>query len=137
MKFLVILVLLVIIVGIGILGYRMYDRKKYDYTISEDDLKNMKATVYEDINYTGKFVPFPVGKYSNEEIINYENRLFENNMASSIQIPQYLEVILYENDNLTGSSQKFVDSVPNLVDHGWNDRMTSLEIKLKDNVKVI
>jgi hypothetical protein len=82
---------------------------------------------FADKNMRGVFTSLTPGKYTSTQIS------LPIKTISSISIPENIEVVLYSNDNFTGKSILVKDSVSNLVEHGFNDQVVSIEIIQKDN----
>jgi Beta-1,3-glucanase/Carbohydrate binding module (family 6)/Secretion system C-terminal sorting domain len=90
------------------------------------------STMYKDCNYTGTAVNLPVGDYN---LAALQSRGILNDDVSSLKVNSGYEVVLYENDNFTGSSLT-VGSAGNscLVNNplgtgNWNDKATSLRVR--------
>ncbi|MBX0291825.1 carbohydrate-binding protein [Hymenobacter sp. HSC-4F20] len=90
------------------------------------------STVYKDCNYTGTAVNLPVGDYN---LAALQSRGILNDDVSSLRVNAGYEVVLYENDNFTGSTLT-VGSAGNgcLVNNplgtgNWNDKATSLRVR--------
>jgi predicted alpha-1,6-mannanase (GH76 family) len=90
---------------------------------------NQYATVYKDCNYTGGGVPLRAGRYTLSNLIAAGVR---NDDISSIRVASGYRVILYWDDNFTGSSLSLTVDDGCLVDNGWNDKVSSIEIVAAD-----
>ncbi|MBC7485252.1 MAG: carbohydrate-binding protein [Cytophagaceae bacterium] len=90
------------------------------------------ATVYKDCNFGGYAVGLPVGNYAYGDLYA---RGIANEDISSIKVNGGYEVVLCENDNLTGATLT-VPAGENscLVGQGWNDRTTSLIVRTATGV---
>ncbi|OON66037.1 carbohydrate-binding protein [Hymenobacter sp. CRA2] len=90
------------------------------------------ATVYKDCNYSGTAVGLPVGDYTLGAL---QSRGVLNDDISSLTINGGYQVVLYENDNFTGSSLTLTASngclVNNVLGTGnWNDKATSMRVQV-------
>ncbi|TLM94099.1 beta-1,3-glucanase family protein [Hymenobacter jeollabukensis] len=90
------------------------------------------ATMYKDCNYTGTATALPVGDYTLSAL---QSRGILNDDISSLKVNSGYEVVLYENDNFSGSSLT-VGSAGNscLVNNAlgtsnWNDKATSVRVR--------
>lgn len=85
------------------------------------------AIFYKDCNYTGSFaVGLNEGTYT---IAQLSAKGITNKDISSIKITSGYEVVLYKNDNFTGSYAGYTADVACLVSSGWNDSTASLRIR--------
>ncbi|RAK68178.1 beta-1,3-glucanase family protein [Hymenobacter edaphi] len=90
------------------------------------------ATMYKDCNYLGTATALPVGDYN---LAALQSRGILNDDVSSLKVNSGYEVVLYENDNFSGSALT-VGSAGNgcLVNNplgtgNWNDKATSLRVR--------
>jgi hypothetical protein len=79
------------------------------------------VNLFYDANYQGNRTACGEGQ------INSLGFGVDNNI-SSIQVPSGWAIIVYDGQNLTGQSRTFTSSVTNLVQYGWNDRISSVYI---------
>jgi hypothetical protein len=85
------------------------------------------AIFYKDCNYTGAFaVGLNEGTYTKAQLIA---KGITDKDISSIKITPGYEVVLYKNDNLSGTAAGYTTDVSCLVSSGWNDSTTSLRIR--------
>lgn len=87
---------------------------------------NDKITCYRDINYKGKSVSYGVGMHDWGEI--RKNAPGDDDI-SSVKVPQGLKVTLAEHPKLQGRKLVFLKDEPNLVNHGFNDVVSSLKVE--------
>jgi hypothetical protein len=90
--------------------------------------KNMQevANFYKDCNYYGFANGLAVGNYNLSQL-NAAGIL--DNDLSSLQVAEGFKVVLFDGDNFTGSSITITDDNSCLVGNGWNDKVTSLQVK--------
>jgi beta-glucanase (GH16 family) len=90
------------------------------------------TTVYKDCNFGGNAVSLPVGNYAYGDLYA---RGVANEDISSLKVNSGYEVVLCENDNLTGATLT-VPAGENscLVAQGWNDRTTSMIVRAASGV---
>jgi hypothetical protein len=85
------------------------------------------AIVYKDCNYTGTYaIGLNVGSYT---IAQLTAKGITNKDVSSIKITSGYEVVLYKNDNFTGSFAAYTADVSCLVSSGWNDSAASIRVR--------
>ncbi|RSK44233.1 carbohydrate-binding protein [Hymenobacter perfusus] len=89
------------------------------------------ATVFKDCNYTGTAVSLPVGDYN---LAAMQARGILNDDISSLTVNGGYQVVLYENDNFTGTSLTITGGNTCLVGNtlgtgNWNDKATSLRVQ--------
>jgi hypothetical protein len=82
------------------------------------------ATVYKDCNYAGTSIGLDVGDYN---LTRLRSLGVQDDDISSIRIKQGYKVLLYQDDNFTGSST-VVNGDLSCFDATWNDRVTSIRI---------
>ena len=87
--------------------------------------------MYKDCNYTGTAVGLPVGDYN---LAALQSRGILNDDVSSLKINAGYQVVLYENDNFTGTALTLTASNTCLVNNvlgtgNWNDKATSLRVQ--------
>lgn len=85
--------------------------------------QNNRVVVYKDCNYRGERREVPVGEYR-----SLKNLKIDNDSVSSMQIPQGLELTIFENDNFGGSNTRITQDVP-CLDRNWNDKTSSLSVR--------
>lgn len=78
--------------------------------------------IYENCNYSGKKYFLSAGSYS-----KYQMKI-ENDMLSSMQIPNGMRVTIYEHDNFKGSSSTYTSDIACLP-ATWNDNTSSLVVE--------
>lgn len=81
------------------------------------------VTVYEDCNFRGKSRALAVGTYNNVRSLN-----IRNDSISSIEIPDGLQIVLYEHENKRGAST-ILSSTVSCLNRQWNDKASSLEVR--------
>jgi hypothetical protein len=89
------------------------------------------ATVYKDCNYTGAAVSLPLGDYN---LAAMQARGILDDDISSLQVNSGYQVVLYENDNFTGTALTLTAANSCLVGNAlgtgnWNDKTTSLRVQ--------
>jgi len=89
------------------------------------------ATLYKDCNYTGTAVSLPVGDYN---LSAMQARGILDDDISSLTVNGGYEVVLYENDNFTGTALTITGGNSCLVGNAlgagnWNDKVTSLRVR--------
>ena len=89
------------------------------------------ATMYRDCNYTNTPVTLPVGDYN---LAALQSRGIFNDDISSLQINSGYQVVLYENDNFSGTALTLTASNSCLVNNpigtgNWNDKTSSLRVQ--------
>ena len=85
------------------------------------------AIFYKDCNYTGTYaVGLNEGSYT---IAQLTAKGITNKDVSSIKITSGYEVVLYKNDNFTGSFAGYTGDVACLVSSGWNDSAASIRVR--------
>jgi len=92
--------------------------------------QNGIATVYKDCNYTGYAVSLPVGNYT---LADLQAKGILDNDISSVKVQNGYEVVLYANDNFSGSSTTLTADDTCLVDNSFNDTATSLRVRAITN----
>jgi hypothetical protein len=80
------------------------------------------VTLYEDCNYSGKSKTLEAGTY------NLSQMRIDNDVLSSMQIPQGMKVTIYEDDNFRGRSKTFYNNV-SCLDKEWNDMASSIVVE--------
>lgn len=84
------------------------------------------AIFYQDANYLGaRSQSIPVGNYTLSQL---QARGVSNDWASSLRVPPGRTVIMYQNDNFTGTSWTF-NADTSYVGSAANDQMTSCKIQ--------
>jgi hypothetical protein len=81
------------------------------------------ACFYRDAGFRGDYFCLRAG----QELRSIPYGL--NDEISSIRTFGNAEVIIFKDPRFRGRSQRFFDDVVNLRDIGWNDRMSSLEVR--------
>jgi hypothetical protein len=92
--------------------------------------QNGIATVYKDCNYTGYAVSLSVGNYT---LTDLQAKGILDNDISSLKVQNGYEVVLYANDNFSGSSTVLTADDTCLVDNSFNDAATSLRVRAITN----
>nr|WP_315221768.1 carbohydrate-binding protein [uncultured Flavobacterium sp.] len=95
-----------------------------------DAPQNGVATMYKDCNYAGYAVSLPVGNYTLGDL---QAKGILDNDISSLKVQNGYEVVLYTNDNFTGSSAVITSDDTCLVDNSFNDTATSLRVRAITN----
>ncbi|WP_243416232.1 carbohydrate-binding protein [Flavobacterium sp. HTF] len=88
------------------------------------------ATVYKDCNYGGAAVSLPAGNYTLGDL---QAKGILDNDISSLKVQSGYEVVLYANDNFSGSSVTITADDTCLVDNSFNDLATSLRVRAVTN----
>lgn len=88
------------------------------------------ATVYKDCNYGGYAVSLPAGNYT---LANLQAKGISDNDISSLKVQNGYEVVLYVNDNFSGSSAAITSDNTCLVANSFNDVATSLRVRAVTN----
>ncbi|MBW8686675.1 glycoside hydrolase family 76 protein [Chitinophaga rhizophila] len=83
------------------------------------------ASLFKDCNYTGAVVSLPAGNYT---LAQLQSRGVLNEDLSSLRVSSGYQVILYENDNFSGTSVTVNSDNSCLVAQNFNDKTTSLRI---------
>jgi len=96
--------------------------------------QNGVATVYKHCNYGGYSVNLPVGNYTLSQL---QSLGIVDNDISSIKVQSGYEVVLYANNNFTGSSIIASTDDTCLVDNNFNDVTTSLRVRTVTNTSSI
>ena len=96
------------------------------YQIGNNSNSVGPVTFYKDCSFGGPAVNIGVGDY-NMATMNSKGILDDD--ISSIKIPSGYKVILYWDDNFTGSSLTLTGNDDCLVDNGWNDKATSFRVR--------
>ncbi len=92
--------------------------------------KPFKIILWEDINYSGKKVVFKVKPQDYKYIYDVSSEGFDNDSASSIEVPKGCFVVLYKDKNIEGTKEKFLKNDRWLGDNKiGNDSVSSLFIK--------
>ena len=84
--------------------------------------------VYEFNNYGGGLVGLPVGKYDFKDL---RARGVQNDWISSITTANGYQVVVYDNDNLSGRVIACWGNTPSLVPYNFDNIITSIEVKVK------
>ncbi|MBO0361157.1 T9SS type A sorting domain-containing protein [Hymenobacter sp. BT186] len=89
------------------------------------------ATLYKHCSYGGTTLSLPVGDYT---LAALQSRGFLNDDLSSVQVNSGYEVVLYENDNYTGSALTLRTATSCLTGNAlgsgtWNDVATSVRVR--------
>ena len=89
------------------------------------------ATLYKHCSYGGTALSLPVGDYT---LAALQSRGFLNDDLSSLQVTSGYEVVLYENDNYTGSALAVRTATSCLTGNAlgsstWNDATTSVRVR--------
>jgi len=92
--------------------------------------QNGVATVYKDCNYGGQAVSLPIGNYTLSQL---QAKGILDNDISSLKVQNGYEVVLYANDNFSGSSVTSTSDDTCLVDNNFNDTATSLRVRAVTN----
>lgn len=85
-----------------------------------------QAVLYNDVNYGGTAVSFPVGNY---RLADMNAGGFPDDAISSFTLPPGYQITLFEHDNFTGQSLTATSSM-SWIGAGWNDRVTSFIVSL-------
>lgn len=84
------------------------------------------AIVYQHTNYGGYAVTLPPGDYP---VSALTSRGIRNDDVSSIRVPAGCTAFMYEHGDYTGASSLRVADDSNLVNSGWNDRLSSIRVR--------
>jgi hypothetical protein len=93
--------------------------------LSIDPSANPVATLYQHCDYAGWTADFGVGAYTAADIITAGG---QNNDASSLKVNPGWQITFYSEDNFQGSTLVKTSDTSCLVDDGWNDVVSSMEI---------
>lgn len=85
------------------------------------------AIMYKDCSYGGYAVGLNTGDYNLSQL--RAAGILDNDI-SSLRVRAGYEAILFDNDNFSGPSITLTGDVSCLVAHNWNDRATSVRIRL-------
>jgi hypothetical protein len=87
------------------------------------------GTVYEHCNYdlTGYAINLSIGSYTTAQLVA---KGIKDNDVSSLKVTSGYEMVLFESDNFTGSSQIYTADNSCLVANGINDWASSIIIRL-------
>jgi len=88
------------------------------------------AIVYKDCNYGGYAVSLPAGNYT---LANLQAKGILDNDISSLKVQAGHEVLLYANDNFTGSSATITSDNTCLVANTFNDVASSVRVRTITN----
>ena len=83
---------------------------------------NTYITIFENCSFQGKSRSLAVGDYADVEKLN-----IRNDSISSIQIPQGLQVTLYEDERFRGNSIA-ISSSENCLNRAWDNQASSLRV---------
>ncbi|WP_445457619.1 beta-1,3-glucanase family protein [Flavobacterium sp. HNIBRBA15423] len=92
------------------------------------------AIAYKDCNYGGYAINLPAGNYTLSQL---QSLGILDNDISSIKVQSGYEVVLYANNNFTGSSIIVNTDDTCLVDNNFNDATTSLRVRTVTNTSSI
>ncbi len=92
------------------------------------------ATVYKDCNYGGYAINLPAGNYTLSQL---QSRGILDNDISSVKVQSGYEIVLYANDNFTGTSIIVNSNDTCLVDNNFNDVATSLRVRTITNTSSV
>ena len=84
------------------------------------------ATVYKDCNYGGYAVSLPTGDYTLSQL---QAKGILDNDISSLKVQSGYEVVLYGNDNFSGSSATITSDNTCLVANSFNDVASSVRVR--------
>ncbi|MEO6177558.1 MAG: carbohydrate-binding protein [Flavobacterium circumlabens] len=88
------------------------------------------AIVYKDCNYGGSAVSLPTGNYTLGDL---QAKGILDNDISSLKVQNGYEVLLYANDNFSGSAAIIAADDTCLVDNSFNDVTTSVRVRAITN----
>lgn len=91
---------------------------------------NGVGTVYKDCNYGGYSVSLPTGDYTLSQL---QAKGVLDNDISSLKVQSGYEVVLYANDNFSGSSVTITSDDTCLVDNNFNDVASSVRVRAVTN----
>lgn len=85
------------------------------------------VTLYEHCDYKGWAVSLPIGEYN---LASLQIMGFQNDQLSSLKITSPgISVTLYQHHDFTGNNKTFYDNIRCLVDHGFNDTVSSIQVR--------
>jgi hypothetical protein len=119
-----------IIIGGNVFWRTDNDQAEYKFvTIREIETTPVtgNATVYKDCEYAGTTVNLPAGNYN---LADLQARGILDNDISSLRVNSGYEIVLYENANFSGQSITLTGNMNCLTAQAWNDRATSLIVRL-------
>lgn len=97
----------------------------FDFVDGVPDFSNdRKAQFYQHCSYGGYEVELEVGSYTTAQI---EAAGIVNNDVSGLKVPFGMKVILYDEDNFSGTSKEYTSS--NSCITGFNDKTSSLRVQ--------
>jgi len=91
---------------------------------------NGVATVYKDCNYGGYVINLALGDYTLSQL---QAKGIVNDDISSVKVNSGYEIVLYNNDNFSGSSIIVGGNDTCLVDNNFNDITSSLRVRSISN----
>ncbi len=83
-----------------------------------------RVTAFTDCPFSGSSVSLDIGDYNMNQIG------LPNDSISSLRVPSGLQIILYEHSNFEGASVAITSDATCLTDRGWNDRASSLKVRV-------
>ena len=83
-------------------------------------------TIYADCNMSGFSAGLTTGNYTLSQLKTLG--VYDNDI-SSLKVPEGYKVILFNNDNFTGTSKEITQNTSCLVDQNFNDLTTSIQVK--------
>lgn len=88
-------------------------------------LSSADVTVYKHCSYRGNAVTLPVGRYTLADL----NRLgIRNDDISSLKVSGGYGIRIYQHDNFIGDTLGFLKNDSCLVNNGFNDKTSSIEV---------
>lgn len=112
--------LLSLLLGGEALAQTYSDRDVYSNYPQEQTVDYV--TVFEDCNFRGKSRALTIGRYDELRAIN-----IRNDQVSSMQVPDGLNLVLYEHENARGQST-VISSDVSCLNRTWNDRASSVHV---------
>ena len=124
--------------GAGNAGYGGYSAYgsigSYSVTGTIPPATSGVATVYKDCNYGGYAVNLTAGNYTLSQL---QAKGIVNDDISSLKVNSGYEIVLYNNDNFSGSSIIVGGNDTCLVDNGFNDVTSSLRVRATSSTSSI
>jgi len=84
------------------------------------------VTVYQHASFAGAMAQLPVGSYKLADLEAYG---IANDDLSSVRVPAGRTVILYKDNNFSGSTRVLTADEDNFVDIGFNDVVSSIKVQ--------
>ena len=106
-----------------------YNKAKTDFvftTTPPTPTTTSPVTTYQHCDFGGKATAVPVGSHNLSQLQAFG---FVNDDASSVKVLPGYKVLLFKDNNFTGTQLTLTGNDTCLVDNGFNDAATSLQVK--------